>query len=135
MTPSASAGMKPASMPTRRTPPSFLMWLGASSAVALLPTAPNSMLLRPEAAVLALEALHGAADVGRALGLALLVDHGRQIARDAHRLHGIEEVEAIAAEQILDVVLRGRDDDVEAGLIHQSVEALAVERRRFGGNG
>ena len=34
----------------------------------------------------------------------------------------------MAAEQILHVVLRGRDQDVDAGLVHQAIEPSGIER-------
>src|SRR5690606_11528448 len=35
--------------------------------------------------------------------------------------------ELVAAKQVLDIVLRGRDEEVEVGLLHQPVETLLVE--------
>jgi hypothetical protein len=37
--------------------------------------------------------------------LALAIDQRRQIAADTHRIHRVEEEEAVAAKQVLDVVL------------------------------
>src|ERR1700722_3304966 len=34
----------------------------------------------------------------------------------------------MTAEQILDIVLRGREQEVDAGLVHQAIEPIAIER-------
>ena len=86
---------------------------------------------RPEPAQFLLVGLHGAADVGRVLGLALAVDQRRQIAAGADRIHGVEEEEAVAAQQILDVVLGGGDQHVDAGVVHQPVEPAGIEGQGF----
>ena len=62
------------------------------------------------------------------LRLALGIDEDRQIAAQPHRVHGFEEERAMAAEQVLNIVLRGRDQDVDAGFVHQPVEQRGVER-------
>ena len=82
---------------------------------------------RPQAAQLLLEGLHGAADVGGALRLALAVDQRRQVAGGADRIHGLEEEEPVAAQQILDVVLGRSDQHVDAGVVEQRVEAAGIE--------
>ena len=62
----------------------------------------------------------------RALG----IDEDRQVAADSPIASMLlEEEGAMAAEQVLDVVLRGRDQHVDAGLVHPMVEAGGVERR------
>ena len=63
---------------------------------------------RPELAELLLVALHAMADIGGLVRAAFDIDENRQIAADADRVEMIEEEEAVAAEEILDVVL-GRD--------------------------
>ena len=68
------------------------------------------------------------AEIGRLVGRALHVDEHRQIAGQPHRVHVVEEERAVAAEQVLHIVLRGRDQDVEAGLIHDPVEPGRIER-------
>ena len=45
-----------------------------------------------------------------------------QIAARPHRFHVIEEERAVTAEEILNVVLRRRERDVNMGLIHQAIE-------------
>ena len=87
--------------------------------------------LRPELAELLLVGLHAVADIGGALGLALLVDDGRQIAADADGIHGLEEEEFVVAEQVLHVVLGGGDEHVDAGLVQEPVELLGIEWNRF----
>jgi hypothetical protein len=73
------------------------------------------------------------ADEGGLLGSAFGIDHDRQIAAHPHRVHVVEEEGAMAAEQILDVVLGGRQQDVDAGILHQVVEPAGVERNVVGG--
>ena len=52
--------------------------------------------------------LHPVPDIGRLIRAAFDVDQKRQIAADADRVEMIEEEEPVAAEEILDVVLRAR---------------------------
>ena len=85
-------------------------------------------LRHPERVVLLLKALETVTEIGRLLRGALGIDQNRQIAAQSHRIHGFEEVGAVAAEQILHVVLRGRDQHVDAGVVHQAVEPIGVER-------
>ena len=89
---------------------------------------------RPHRTDLALEFLQAMADVSRLLGRAFRVDQHRQIAGDAGRIHVVEEVGAMAAEQILHIVLGGRQHHVDAGLIHQAIKAIVIEgdREPFG---
>ena len=83
----------------------------------------------PELAEFLLVALHLVGDIDRVARPALLVDQDRQIAADADRIHLVEEEEAIAAEKILDVVLGGNDQRVDAGVIEESVELRRIERQ------
>src|SRR5262249_48913614 len=83
---------------------------------------------RPHRLNFALEFLQAVADVGGLLRRALWIDENWQIARHAGRVHVIEKIRAMAAKQILHIVLRRRDDDVNAGFFHQPVEAVMVER-------
>ena len=87
--------------------------------------------LRPELAELLLVGLHAVAHVGRGLGLALLVDDGRQVAADADRVHGLEEEEFVVAEQVLHVVLGGGDEHVDAGVVQKPIEVIDIEWDRF----
>jgi hypothetical protein len=81
-------------------------------------------------------ALHVVADEGRLVGLPLGIDHDRQIAADAERIHVIEEERPMPAQEILHVVLRGREQNVHAGVIHQAIEPCGIERdgMRFRGS-
>ena len=81
----------------------------------------------PERLVLSLKAFRAVAEIGRLVGRALHVDEHRQIAGQTHRVHVVEEERAVAAEQILHIVLRGREQDIEAGLVHQPVEPVRIE--------
>ena len=83
---------------------------------------------RPERMVLVLAAFHAVGDIGGMLRPALLIDDNRQIAAVADRIHGGEEDELVAAEQILGVVLGGGEQHVDPGLLHQPVEPGLVER-------
>ena len=85
----------------------------------------------PEFAELLLEILHAAADVGGILGLAFLVNDRRQVPRDAHGIHRVEKEEAITAEQVLNIMLRCSDEDVDPSVIEQLVECLGIERDLF----
>ena len=88
-------------------------------------------VLRPELAELLLVGLHAVAHVGRGLGLALLVDDGRQVAADADRIHGLEEEEFVVAEEVLHVVLGGGDEHVDAGVVQKLVEMVDIEWDRL----
>ena len=82
----------------------------------------------PEAAEVALVGLHRMAEIAGELRVTLRVDEEGQIAADADRVEMIEEEEPVAAEQVLDVVLRRDDEEVDARLVHQLVEKVGVER-------
>ena len=88
-------------------------------------------VLGPELAELLLVGLHAVAHIGRGLGLALLVDDGRQVAADADRIHGLEEEEFVVAEEVLHVVLGGGDEHVDAGLVQKPIEVIDIEWDRF----
>jgi hypothetical protein len=59
----------------------------------------------------------------RALG----IEHDRQIAAEPHRIHVVEEEGTMPAEQVLHIVLGGREQHVDAGLVHETVEPRGVE--------
>ena len=83
----------------------------------------------PEFAELALVVLHRVADIGRVLRLAAEIDEKRQVAGEADRIEMLEEEEAIgAADQVLDVVLGGDDENVDSRPFKERVEQLPVER-------
>ncbi len=85
-------------------------------------------LAHPEGIVLLLEAFQPVAEIGRPVGRALGIDEDRQVAAEPHRVHVVEKEGAVAAEQILHIVLGGREQQVDAGLLHQKVEPVGVER-------
>src|SRR5262249_24683825 len=87
-------------------------------------------LRHPERIVFLLKALHAMPEITRLLPGALGIDEHRQIAAQSHRIHGLEEKGAMPAEQILHIVFRGRDQDVDPGLVHQTVEPIRIERDR-----
>jgi hypothetical protein len=58
------------------------------------------------------------------------IDEQGKVAADADRVEMIEEEEPIAAEQILNIVLRRHDERIDAGRIEQRIETFAVKRRR-----
>ena len=61
------------------------------------------------------------AEITRLLPPALGIDEYRQIAAQAHCIHGLEEEGAVPAEQILHIVF-GRDDQhIDSGLVHQTI--------------
>src|SRR5262245_58995762 len=72
-------------------------------------------------------ALEAMAEEGRLLRRPLGVDQQRQVATDPHGVHVVEEDRAVAAEQVLDVVLGVGDQHIDAGIVHEPVEALGVE--------
>ena len=75
-----------------------------------------------------LEAFETMTDIGRLLRLPLRIDEHRQITGDARRIHVFEEIGAVAAEQILHIVLGGREQEVDPGRVHQPVETVVIER-------
>ena len=83
---------------------------------------------RPERVHLMLAGFHAVAEIAGMLGLALLVDQHGQIAAVADGIHRREEDEFVAAEQVLDIVLGARQQDVEPGVVHRPVDAVLVER-------
>ena len=85
-------------------------------------------LRRPQRLGLVLEAFQAVADIAGLLRLAFRIDEDRQIAGDAGGIHVVEEIGAVAAEQILHIVLGGGEQHVDAGLVHQPVEAGVIER-------
>src|ERR1700734_3983002 len=86
----------------------------------------------PELAKRLLIGFHSVPDIGRLVRTAFDIDQERQIAADANRVEMIEEEEAVAAQEILDVVLRANPHRVHAGLVEKIVKARAVEWRRGG---
>ena len=68
------------------------------------------------------------ADIAGLLGRALGIDQDRQIPADPERIHVVEEDRALGIEQILHIVLGGRDQHVDAGGVHQGIELGRIER-------
>ena len=83
----------------------------------------------PELAKLLLVAFKRVSDIGRIVGAALLIDHNRQIAAHPDSIHVVEEEKAIAAKQILHIVLGGRNEDIDALVFEQDVESRRIEGR------
>lgn len=71
--------------------------------------------------------LQPVADIDGLLRRALGIDQDGQIAADAHGIHVVEEDRALGPEQVLHIVLGGRDQNVEAGCFHQAVKLGGVE--------
>src|ERR1700733_2864779 len=82
----------------------------------------------PERLGLVLEALHPVAEKTGLLRLALGINENRQIPAQPHRVHRFKKERAMAAYQVLDIMLRRHDQHVHAGVVHQPVEASGVER-------
>src|SRR5579871_2778860 len=62
------------------------------------------------------------------VGGAFRIDENRQVAAQPHGVHGLEEKRPMAAEQILHVVLRRGDQQIHAGLVHQTIEPRGIEQ-------
>ncbi len=82
---------------------------------------------RPEPVQLLLEALEPVADEHRPVGMALGIDKHRQIAVEAYGVHRLEEEEPVSAQKIPDIMLRRRDQDIDARLFEQVVQLFRVE--------
>ena len=66
-------------------------------------------------------------DVGGLFRRALRINQHGQIAGNAGRIHVVEEIRSMAAEQILHIVLGRSDDNVDAGFVHQPVETAVIK--------
>ena len=86
-------------------------------------------LRHPEWRVLVLEPLHAMAEEAGLLRRAFEVDENRQVAGQSHRVHGFEEEGAVTAHEVLDIVLGGRQQHVDAGLVHPMVKPAGIKRR------
>ena len=86
-------------------------------------------LRHPERLHLVLVVLHAVAEEARFVRFAFCVNEYRQVAREAHRIHRFEKERAMAAEQVLHIVLRRHEQHVHAGVVHQPVQPFGVERR------
>src|SRR5262245_47763792 len=67
-------------------------------------------------------------DIGGLVGSPLGVGQDRQVACDARGIHIVEKDRAVAAQQVLHVVLGGRKQQINTWLLHQAIEAAGVER-------
>ena len=83
----------------------------------------------PERLDLGLIRLHAVAEIRGLVRRAFRIDESRQIAADPDRVHVIEKERAVAAEEILDIMLRCRDEYVEPGFFHEPVEQSGIEGR------
>src|SRR5918993_1171059 len=99
----------------------------SSSGVLRARSRPSVHLRRPERTERMLETLGPMADIGGLFGRASRVGQNRQVAARPHGFHVIEEKRAMTAEQILHVVLRRRDSDVNTGLSHQMIQQMVVK--------
>ena len=72
---------------------------------------------------------HAMAEIAGLLRRALRIDEHRQVPGDPDRIHGVEEEGAMSAEQVLDIVLGGRQQHIDAGVVHQLIEPRRVEGR------
>ncbi len=89
----------------------------------------------PEWAVRVFPAFHLVADIGGMVGGAALINNHRQIATVANRIHRHEKNKAVAAQQILDVVLGCHQQHVQPRRLHQAVNTGKVglaQRRKVG---
>ncbi|MGY3649467.1 hypothetical protein ACVWW2_004758 [Bradyrhizobium sp. LM4.3] len=75
----------------------------------------------------ALMGLQPVPDIDGVLRRALGIDQDRQITADAQRIHVVEEDRALGTQEVLHIVLGGRDQHVEAGGLHQTVELGGIE--------
>ena len=124
----ASAGRNAISTPMRLAVTPDLRT--CSAAFCMASTEPPELVLPSgvqNGATSRLVAFKAMAEERRLLRRALGVDQQRQIAADAHGVHVVEEDGAVAAQQVLDVVLGVGDQDIDAGIVHEPVEALGVE--------
>src|SRR5262249_5188369 len=87
-------------------------------------------LRHPQRIGFLLKAFHAMAEKTRLLARAPGIDEGRQIGAQPHPTHGREEKGEMAAEQVLHVVLRGCEQDVDPSLVHQTIQAIRIEWNR-----
>ena len=90
---------------------------------------------RPELAEGLFVALHRIAEIGGLPRLAAHIDQDGEVAGEADRVEMVEEEEAVAAEEILDVVLGSDDEDVDPGGVKKLIQPVGVERQRRGARG
>ena len=83
---------------------------------------------RPEPVERLLVGFEAIADIGGILRLAALVEQNGQIPAQPHGVHVVEEEEAIAAEQVLHIVLRRDEHRVDVGFAEKPIEQSGVER-------
>src|SRR5215472_17357948 len=55
------------------------------------------------------------------------IDEHRQITAQSHRVHGLEEKGTMPTEQILHIVFGRHDQDIDPGLVHQTIQPIRVE--------
>ena len=72
------------------------------------------------------------------VGSTLGIDYDRQVAADAQRIHIVEKDRALCTQKVLDVMLRGHQQDIYASILHEPVELRSIEsgsrsfRRKLG---
>ena len=82
----------------------------------------------PEWLYLGLVSLHAVAEITGLLRSAFHINEDRQITADPHCVHAVEKERAMAAEEVLDVVLGGGDEHIDPGLIHELVQSRGVQK-------
>ena len=73
------------------------------------------------------------ADIAGFVGRALGIDHDRQIAADAERIHVVEKDRPLDVEHVLYIVLGGDEQHVEPRLLHQPVKLVGIKGNGPGG--
>src|SRR5258708_35012871 len=70
---------------------------------------------------------------GCLVGPAFRIDHDGQIAADPERVHVVEENGALGTQQVRHIVLGSGQQNIDAGLLHQQVELVRIERNGVNG--
>ena len=81
----------------------------------------------PEATILGLRVLHYIPNIDGSFRDTFRIDKDRQVTADAESVEVVEEEKSVASQQILDVVLRRDQHDINAGIVQQRVEVMMVE--------
>src|SRR5688572_22304454 len=87
---------------------------------------------RPKPAELLLEDFQAVCKVSTTCQAALQIYKDGEIAAHSEGVHVVEEDEAVAAEQVLNVVLRRHDEEVQLRVFQKAIEARRIERSRTG---
>src|SRR5258708_5369682 len=70
---------------------------------------------------------------GCLVGPAFRIDQDGQIAADPERVHVVEENGALGTQKVLHIVLGSGQQNIDAGLLHQQVELVRIERNGASG--